>query len=104
MTDSPLVQRQRALLRDLVRLAAERAKAEQEAEADLLARTRGAERQLQQARQDARAVYEGEQEALKQDYEKERQDVLARFDQERKTAEREFSAARRRLATDGEAA
>jgi hypothetical protein len=104
MTEALLIQRQRELLRDLERLAADRSRAEQEAAAGFQTRNAAATQQFEVDRQLLQTNYQAEQQALQQEFEKVKQTIALRCESEGGVTEREFADARRRMAVEYEKA
>jgi hypothetical protein len=98
MTESELIRRQRELLHGLVRLAADRARAEANTATAFAARTQAANEQLEATRQEAASRFGTDLNATQQDYELMRQRVAARFQSETRAAEHEGDDARDKAA------
>ncbi len=80
MTSSPLIDQQRALLKDLAALAEEAAAAERQFEAEFASRQQTVEKECQQARQQATARHAAAKEAADKDFAETRARMLAEFE------------------------
>jgi ABC-type multidrug transport system fused ATPase/permease subunit len=100
MTEPHLLTRARAALRDLTRLAEERARAEQTVEAEYASATAQARREHDDAKQRVTTRYEAEHAAAEHAYQQARRQVPAEAQAEYEATEREFFDARRKVSTD----
>src|SRR5438270_8433191 len=94
MPDS-LIERQGAALRDLVRLAAERAKGETSSKSGFGGATAAAEKEFQAARQAATRRFEGESAEEERSYQTAHQAILDRFNADHAANEKQHQTARR---------
>jgi hypothetical protein len=100
MTEPLLIQRQRTLLHDLVRLVAERSDTEPEIERSFKARTEAAEREFQEARQAVVARQAADKEAAERDYNATRARLSTQFETDRRNTQQEISATRRNVSRE----
>jgi S-DNA-T family DNA segregation ATPase FtsK/SpoIIIE len=100
MSDSQLLMRARTALRELTRLAEERARTEQSVEAEFASATAAARREHEDAKQRITARYEAERGEAERTYQKARLDVPADAQAEYEATEREFFEARRKVSSD----
>jgi DNA segregation ATPase FtsK/SpoIIIE, S-DNA-T family len=100
MTEPHLLSRARAALCDLIRLADERARAEQNVASQLAEATAAARKDHEEARQRVAARYESDRAAAEQAYQKARQEVPAHAQAEYEATEKEFFDARRKVSDD----
>jgi hypothetical protein len=92
-----LIQRERAILSDLVRGSSERARAEQTAENDLQAGTEAAEIEFRETQQRLDTTYYDDKAALEKEFQKSGQDTSARYEAERGAIEGDFANTRHTL-------
>ena len=100
---TPLIQRERSLVRDLARIAAERAAAEVELTGTYATRKTTAEREHQKARREVEASLAAETEAAKVEHQKARQAGLSRFGTEQAAIEAKLREKREEIAAQVEA-
>jgi hypothetical protein len=103
-TDTHLLTRARSALRELTRLAEERARAEQAVEAEYASATAQARREHDEAKQRITGRYEAERYEAERTYQQARRQVPAEAQAEYEATEREFFDARRKVSTDYAAA
>jgi hypothetical protein len=94
MTEPSLIERERQLLRDLLRLSAERAAAESSLEQTFRTRTAAINRDYHDAYQNVIVRFASDKEAADRELEKTREMVQARYESEREAAVREHEDAR----------
>src|SRR6266852_4026089 len=102
MMDSPLVERERNALRELMRLAAERAKVETEADAEYRSRKETIEKELDEARQRIHTGLEADNSAAEHDYQLARHQITRRYEAEKQVTEKEYATVRKRLTAEYE--
>jgi hypothetical protein len=100
MTEPHLLARARAALRELTRLADERARAEQSVEADFTSATGTARREHEDAKRRVTTRYEAERAEAERAYQQARRQVPAEAQAEYEATEREFFDGRRKVSTD----
>jgi len=100
---TPLIQRERSLVREVARLAAERAAAELELSTTYATRKTAAERDHQKARREVEARVAAETEAAKADHQKGRQAATTRFGTEQAAIEAKVGQKREEIAAQVEA-
>jgi ABC-type multidrug transport system fused ATPase/permease subunit len=100
MTEPHLLARARAALRELTRLADERAQGEQTIEAEYASATGQARREHDDTKQRITTRYESERAAAEHAYQQARRQVPAEAQAEYEATEREFFEARRKVSTD----
>src|SRR5262245_64374459 len=96
MTESELIARQRTLLRELLRAAAERGRAAPEAERTYRAEKAAILLEFEESFQTAVVRFASEKEAIEREYEATKAAVQADFEAENEAARREFGAARQK--------
>ncbi len=104
MTEPYLLSRARAALRDLIRLAEERAQAEQVVASEYATGMAAAQREHDEARQRVTSRYETERAAAEEAYQRARQEVPASAQAEYEATEKEFFEARRKVSAEYAAA
>lgn len=97
MSDQVLINRQRELLKRLVKLAADRARAESEAAASFATSNQAATTDYERTKAELAAQFEAERAATQQDYDLTRQRITARFESEYRAAQRESETAMDRV-------
>src|SRR4051812_46109377 len=95
-----LIQRQRDVLRGLIRLAADRGRAERETASGFASRNEAADAGFRETKQKQTAEYDAEQAKISGEYDKVRQGNAARYDAEQKSADKEFSLTRNKVKED----
>jgi len=97
MTEPLLIQRQRAVLRDLARLATERATAEAEADAAFKARNEAAQKEYQETTGRSQERYAADCAAAEKELQTTREAATSRFQAEHPAAVKEFAERRSEL-------
>src|SRR5947209_2893922 len=104
MTAPSLIQRERTLVRGLIQLAADRARAERDTAQGFISRNESADREFEEGKNKLTTDYESEQQTISAEYDKVRQANAARYEAEQKAADKEFSLTRNKVKEDHGAA
>jgi hypothetical protein len=96
MLDSPLIQRERLLLRGLVRAAADRAKADTDTRTSFQSRNEAAETEYHEVRQRIDNDYQTGTERTEQEYQEARREIAARYEAEKNGADKDYAKSRQR--------
>jgi DNA segregation ATPase FtsK/SpoIIIE-like protein len=104
LSESALLRRQRALLRELAQVVAERVEAEPRIELQFKTGNETAEEEFEIAFQAVIVRFAGDKEASEGEFQDTRRAITARFQREAETAEKDFFAARERIVDDYETA
>ncbi|MBY0524666.1 MAG: hypothetical protein K2R98_14780 [Gemmataceae bacterium] len=97
MSEPVLIQRQRAVLRDLARLTAERGSADAEIETTFKVRAAAIEKEVQETREKLQVRYEAQSTAAERELQQVRQSVVKLFEAEHAAATREYGETRTHL-------
>src|SRR5262249_58860837 len=97
MTDSPLIERERTVLRDLVQLAEARVRAELAMKQGIQSRNETAEKEYQDTRRRIETEFRFTKEATETEYQAVRQTLAEGYESARAEAEKGFTQARRRI-------
>ncbi len=97
MTEPLLIQRQRTVFHNVLQLAEERARTEQEAVANFRSRKEAAEKTVQEDLQSLCARFEADRTALEQEFAQVRDHIAAHFETESKAAKIELAETRLRI-------
>jgi hypothetical protein len=97
MTAPSLLERERTLVRGLVQLAADRARAERDTAGSFQSRNEAADRDFDETKKKLTADYEAEQQTLNAEYEKVRQGNASRYEAEQSAADKESSLTRNKV-------
>jgi ABC-type multidrug transport system fused ATPase/permease subunit len=97
-----LIERERFVIRELGRLAAERSQAEKNADAELQARKTALEAELQELRARAQAQFETERAAVEKEYQDTQRQLSSTFQGEYAAVETEYNEVRERLVQEYE--
>src|SRR5579864_6986030 len=95
MAESLLIQRQAALLRDLVRLSAERARDETSTKSEFTSATAAAETEYKELRLAISRRFETDSAGEETDYQEQRKSIVARFTTDKAATEKEFQDRKR---------
>src|SRR5579864_8127890 len=90
MAESLLIQRQAALLRDLVRLSAERARDETSTKSEFTSATAAAETEYKELRLAISRRFETDSAGEETDYQEQRKSIVAWFTNDKAATEKEF--------------